>query len=213
MSHHEKHRAHRVGWLRAGVLGANDGIVSTASLIIGVAAANTTQEDILLAGVAGLVAGAMSMAAGEYVSVKSQADTEEADLSMEARELECNPEKEQAELKSYCLSFSAAYHLSDSTWMVFDELVRNSPLAEIPNKILFLKSNPYYETSDENYLYYLRVVQYRISDNISPMEFVKDDIRNIILNKRKVQLAKELEDEVYKYAMEQHEFEIYNCTC
>ena len=119
-------------------------------------------------------------------------------------------EKDENELKSYCLSFSVAYHISGSNWVVYDELVKNSPLAEIPNKINFLKSNPYFETSDENYLYYLRVVQYRISDNISPMEFVKDDIRNIILNKRKVELAKQLEDEVYKYAMDQNEFEIYN---
>jgi VIT1/CCC1 family predicted Fe2+/Mn2+ transporter len=90
MTHHEVHRAHRVGWLRAAVLGANDGIVSTASLIIGVAAASTTQENILLAGVAGLVAGAMSMAAGEYVSVSSQADTENADLAIERKSLEQN---------------------------------------------------------------------------------------------------------------------------
>ncbi len=98
MSHDEVHRAHRVGWLRAAVLGANDGIVSTASLIIGVAAAGTTQENILLAGVAGLVAGAMSMAAGEYVSVSSQTDTESADLELEKKSLEDNPEFEQAEL-------------------------------------------------------------------------------------------------------------------
>jgi len=83
MTHHEVHKSHRVGWLRAAVLGANDGIVSTASLIIGVAAASATQENILLAGVAGLVAGAMSMAAGEYVSVSSQSDTEKADLAIE----------------------------------------------------------------------------------------------------------------------------------
>jgi len=83
MSHHEVHRSHRIGWLRAAVLGANDGIVSTASLIIGVAAANTAHADIILAGVAGLVAGAMSMAAGEYVSVSSQSDTENADLAIE----------------------------------------------------------------------------------------------------------------------------------
>ncbi len=87
MSRHELHRSHRIGWLRAAVLGANDGIVSTASLIIGVAAANTAHGDILLAGVAGLVAGAMSMAAGEYVSVSSQADTENADLALEKRSL------------------------------------------------------------------------------------------------------------------------------
>lgn len=119
-----------------------------------------------------------------------------------------NREKDQNELKSYCLSFSAAYHISDSTWMVFDELVKNSPLVEIPNKIQFLRANPYYETSDDSYLYYLKVEEYRISDNVSPLEFVKDDIRNIILNKRKVELAKQLEDNVYSRAMQQKEFEI-----
>lgn len=98
MSHSEVHRSHRVGWLRAAVLGANDGIVSTASLIIGVAAASTTHEGILLAGVAGLVAGAMSMAAGEYVSVSSQSDTEKADLAVEKKSLEQNVEFEKDEL-------------------------------------------------------------------------------------------------------------------
>ena len=98
MTHHEAHRSHRVGWLRAAVLGANDGIVSTASLIIGVAAAGTTQANILLAGVAGLVAGAMSMAAGEYVSVSSQSDTENADLALEKKSLENNYEFEKDEL-------------------------------------------------------------------------------------------------------------------
>ena len=98
MSHHEHHRIHRVGWLRAAVLGANDGIVSTSSLIIGVAAAGATQESILLAGVAGLVAGAMSMAAGEYVSVSSQSDTERADLELERLSLEQDFEHETVEL-------------------------------------------------------------------------------------------------------------------
>lgn len=98
MSHDEHHRAHRVGWLRAAVLGANDGIVSTASLIIGVAAANAAHSNILLAGVAGLVAGAMSMAAGEYVSVSSQSDTETADLEIEKEALEHDYESEKREL-------------------------------------------------------------------------------------------------------------------
>ena len=98
MSHHEVHRVHRVGWLRAGVLGANDGIVSTASLIIGVAAANASHASILLAGVAGLVAGAMSMAAGEYVSVSSQSDAEAADLELERLSLEANYDIEKVEL-------------------------------------------------------------------------------------------------------------------
>lgn len=111
-------------------------------------------------------------------------------------------------LKSFCLSFSVAYHISDSTWMIFDDLVRNSPLMEIPNKVQFLKANPYYETEDENYLYFLKVDEYRISDNVSPLEFVTDEIKNIILNKRKVELAKKLEDEVYENALEQKEFEI-----
>ena len=98
MSHHEVHRAHRVGWLRAAVLGANDGIVSTASLIIGVAAASAAHSDILLAGIAGLVAGAMSMAAGEYVSVSSQSDTEKADLELEKESLDRDFEFEKLEL-------------------------------------------------------------------------------------------------------------------
>jgi len=98
MSHSEIHRSHRVGWLRAAVLGANDGIVSTASLIIGVAAASTAHEGILLAGAAGLVAGAMSMAAGEYVSVSSQSDTENADLALEKKSLEQDVEFEKEEL-------------------------------------------------------------------------------------------------------------------
>ncbi len=96
--HREKHRTHRVGWLRAAVMGANDGIVSTASLLVGVAAAQASHEGLILTGAAGLVAGAMSMAAGEYVSVSSQADTENADLEREARELETDPEHEHKEL-------------------------------------------------------------------------------------------------------------------
>ena len=96
--HPEHHRLHRSGWLRAAVLGANDGIVSTASLIVGVAAADAARGNILLAGTAGLVAGAVSMAAGEYVSVKSQEDTERADLAMEARALADNREEEEQEL-------------------------------------------------------------------------------------------------------------------
>lgn len=98
MRHSERHRTHRVGWLRAAVLGANDGIVSTASLILGVAAAGAGSQGILVAGVAGLVAGSMSMAAGEYVSVSSQADTEQSDLAREAKELAESPEHEHAEL-------------------------------------------------------------------------------------------------------------------
>lgn len=102
--HTEQHRTERVGWLRAAVLGANDGIVSTASLLVGVAAADSAASDVLVAGIAGLVAGAMSMAAGEYVSVSSQADTEQADLNRERRELATNPELELAELTAIYVS-------------------------------------------------------------------------------------------------------------
>lgn len=98
--HREEHRTERIGWLRAAVLGANDGIVSTASLVVGVAAASTGRSEVLVAGVAGLVAGAMSMAAGEYVSVSSQADTEQADLTRERSELATIPESELDELTS-----------------------------------------------------------------------------------------------------------------
>jgi VIT1/CCC1 family predicted Fe2+/Mn2+ transporter len=96
--HTERHAVDRIGWLRAAVLGANDGIVSTASLIVGVAAAAAARSDIVLAGTAGLVAGAMSMAAGEYVSVSSQSDTEKADLARESKELEDDPAFEREEL-------------------------------------------------------------------------------------------------------------------
>ncbi|MGE5246071.1 MAG: VIT family protein [Betaproteobacteria bacterium] len=98
MRHRERHRSDRIGWLRAAVLGANDGIVSTASLVVGVAASEATRQNILVAGVAGLVAGALSMAAGEYVSVSSQADTETADLTREKTELATQPTAEEDEL-------------------------------------------------------------------------------------------------------------------
>jgi vacuolar iron transporter family protein len=98
MRHRERHRSERIGWLRATVLGANDGIVSTASLIVGVAAGGATRSAVVIAGVAGLVAGAMSMAAGEYVSVSSQADTEEADLAVERKELATQNAAEHEEL-------------------------------------------------------------------------------------------------------------------
>lgn len=98
LTHSEIHMVHRIGWLRAAVLGANDGLVSTASLVVGVAAAGSGRPEILIAGLAGLVAGAMSMAAGEYVSVSSQTDAEQADLAREIRELEATPEAELEEL-------------------------------------------------------------------------------------------------------------------
>ena len=99
MAHGEAHRAERIGWLRAAVLGANDGLISTSSLVVGVAAAQAERGPVLLAAVAGMVAGALSMAAGEYVSVSSQADVEQAELDRERRELAASPELERAELQ------------------------------------------------------------------------------------------------------------------
>ena len=104
MRHRELHRTEHIGWLRAAVLGANDGLISTSSLIVGVAAAATGRPAVLLAGMAGLVAGALSMAAGEYVSVSSQSDTEGADLARERRELATDPEAERAELTGIYVS-------------------------------------------------------------------------------------------------------------
>lgn len=110
--HTENHLVSRIGWLRAAVLGANDGIVSTASLIMGVATASADTQQILVAGVAGLVAGAMSMAAGEYVSVSSQADTEQADLARERMELQTTPEAELEELTQLYVKRGLAHELA-----------------------------------------------------------------------------------------------------
>ena len=125
-SHHERHRTERIGWLRAAVLGANDGIVSTASLLVGVAAAHAAHGDVLVAGVAGLVAGAMSMAAGEYVSVSSQADTEQADLARERLELEANVEHERVELASIYVARGIDATLAEQ---VADQLMAKDALA------------------------------------------------------------------------------------
>jgi len=115
--HWEGHRSDRIGWLRAAVLGANDGIVSTASLVLGVAAAEATRSSVLIAGVAGMVAGAMSMAAGEYVSVHSQADTEKADLARERRELATEPEAEREEVIRFNLSRVREYGVFDEVYL------------------------------------------------------------------------------------------------
>jgi VIT1/CCC1 family predicted Fe2+/Mn2+ transporter len=125
-SHPESHLVHRIGWLRAAVLGANDGIISTASLILGVAVAAMSKSDVLLAGVAGLVAGAMSMAAGEYVSVSSQSDTERADLARERRELHDQPDLELEELARIYVSRGLEIELARE---VARQLMTNDALA------------------------------------------------------------------------------------
>ena len=124
--HKERHFSDRIGWLRAAVLGANDGIVSTASLVVGVAAANTARPEVLIAGMAGLVAGAMSMAAGEYVSVSSQADTEKADLDRERHELRTNDTFERQELAEIYVSRGLEPALARE---VADQLMSHDALA------------------------------------------------------------------------------------
>ena len=124
MRHHpELHRTGRIGWLRAAVLGANDGIVSTASLVVGIAAADAGRQSILLAGVAGLVSGALSMAAGEYVSVSSQTDTEEADLARERNELATQRTAEEDELTEICVRRGLEPKLARSHFSPFKTVV------------------------------------------------------------------------------------------
>jgi hypothetical protein len=112
-------------------------------------------------------------------------------------------------LNSYCLSFATSYLLNDSSWINFEELVRSSPLAELDNKVQFLKTKKYTELADSTNLYYLKISEYKMSDELSPMEFVKDQINNIIINKRKMALARQLEQEVYEQAVRNNEIEIY----
>ncbi|MCB0472753.1 MAG: VIT family protein [Flavobacteriaceae bacterium] len=126
MQHTDKHYIDRIGWLRASVLGANDGIISTTSLVIGIAAATPARENIILAALAGLVAGAMSMAAGEYVSVSSQSDTERADLEREKKELETMPEEELQELTKIYEERGLSKELAKQVAM---ELTKNDALA------------------------------------------------------------------------------------
>lgn len=126
MSHGEHHRTDRIGWLRAAVLGANDGLISTSSLVVGFASAQAAPENILLAASAGLVAGAFSMAAGEYVSVSSQADAEQADLALEKLELATDPAKERSELAAIYVGRGLTPNLADQ---VADQFTDHDPLA------------------------------------------------------------------------------------
>jgi VIT1/CCC1 family predicted Fe2+/Mn2+ transporter len=126
MSHGEFHRSSSIGWLRAAVLGANDGLISTSSLVVGVASAQAAPESVLLAASAGLVAGAFSMAAGEYVSVSSQADAERADLAREKHELATDPVKERAELAAIYVGRGLTPNLAEQ---VADQLTARDPLA------------------------------------------------------------------------------------
>ena len=123
----------------------------------------------------------------------------QGELDAEARE----------EIRSYCLSFASAYSLDDSTWYNFEGVIANTPLVSIPNKVQFLQKNEFIETSDDIYVYFVKVQDYKISDQISPLEFVKDDIVKIVTNQRKVALTKQLEEDVYRDAKKNNEFEVY----
>jgi len=113
------------------------------------------------------------------------------------------------ELKSYCFRFAETYFLEDSVWINFDEAIRNTPFTSVTNKIDFLKSNKFVEDENEEKIYFLRIKEFKISDQISPLEFVRNDIKQIILNKRKVALANQLEEEVFEKAKSSNKYEIY----
>ena len=118
-------------------------------------------------------------------------------------------ENKMEELRTYCFSYALMYSLEDSVWINFDDIIKNTPLAEIPNKVDFLKRTKYTESSDATSTYYLLIKEYKKTDDIAPMEVVSDQIMDIIINKRKVELARNLEKEVYDKAVETNSFEIY----
>ena len=117
--------------------------------------------------------------------------------------------KDIEELKSYAYSYGTKVHLDDSIWVNFEDIINNTPLMDIPNKTDFLRRNKFNEAPDENFLFFLKVSQYKIQNDTSPLEFVRDDIQKIILNKRKVMLAKKFEEEIYENAIENEDFKIY----
>jgi len=117
--------------------------------------------------------------------------------------------KDREELASYCFQFATYYTLEDTVWFNFDELIQSTPLASIPNREQYLKSNKYVETNDQNFEYFLYINEYKIADQISPLEFVRDDIEEIIVNKRKIALANQLEADIYSKAQTNNDFEIY----
>ena len=123
--------------------------------------------------------------------------------------LEQDDKKDLDRLKSYCYRFATDFMLDKSTWVNFEELVANTPLMSIPNKVQWLEANKKVETSDDRYLYFLHVSDYKISNQQSPLEFVRDQIETIIINKRKTELASRLEREIYEKAQKSNAFEIY----
>lgn len=119
------------------------------------------------------------------------------------------PNTDLEEIQSYCYRFASKSSLETDLWLNFDEVIANTPLANVQNKVTYLKNNSYIETSDEEYYYFIRLLDYKISDQISPLEYIKDDIESMLVNKKKIELRKQLEDDIYKSAKKNNEFEIY----
>jgi hypothetical protein len=123
--------------------------------------------------------------------------------------MQLNKPGDKEKVKAYAYRFATHYKLDDEVWVNFDELIMNTPLAGMPNKVQWLRNNKYAETSDEDHIYFLRIQDYKITDEISPLEFVRDQIETIIVNKRKTELAAKLEEEVYENARKTNAFEVY----
>ena len=119
------------------------------------------------------------------------------------------PNNNMEDIRTYCYQFANRSHLEDSLWVNFNEVIKNTPLASIPNKVQFLRGNDFVETSDEEFIYLLKIIEYKISDQVSPIDYVRDDIINIIVNKRKIQLTRDLEENTLKEAEQNNFFEKY----
>ncbi|MDH3709058.1 MAG: peptidyl-prolyl cis-trans isomerase [Cyclobacteriaceae bacterium] len=118
--------------------------------------------------------------------------------------------EDRDELVSYCYQFASFYSVEDTVWLNFDDVIKNTPLSSIPNQEQYLKSNKYVETNDQNFQYFLYIYEYKITDQISPLEFVRDNIAEIIVNRRKIALANKLESDIYTQALNNNDFEIFN---
>jgi len=143
---------------------------------------------------------------GQFVKVPKEAPK----INELRKWMKAGKQSDQEQLKEYCLTFATLYSVQDSIWINFDDIIKNTPLAELPNKIDFISKNKYTEFNDDQSLYFLRINEYKITNDISPLEVVYDQIKNIIINKRKVELAKNLEEDIYERAKGNEEFEIFN---
>lgn len=142
---------------------------------------------------------------GRYLKISQEAP-KKTDVR---RWIKSDRDEDLEQLRSYCFQFASDYSLQDSTWLNFDDLTKNSPFTTVENKIQFLKRNRYVEESDSLYLYLFRIHEFKLSEQVSPLEYVKEEIKNIIINKRKVEIAKSLENQVYERAKENDDYEIY----